>query len=156
MPAEAAEAAGAAEAAQAAGSGTPEQVWRALGLSPVQGEVLGRVLAGEEVTQAQVVEATGLSASGVSRALAALEREGLLDRVPGRRPTVLFLHRQADVALGRLIERARVAEQEVHASRERLRAVVAEGVVRAEERGRRKSKAGPAGQGKRYGIERTA
>jgi DNA-binding MarR family transcriptional regulator len=110
--------------------------WQALGLTPVEGDVLRLVLSGEEVTHAQLLEATGVSASGVSRAVAALERQGLLDRVPGRKPMVLFLREGAREAFDGLVERQAAAQSQVRATLEVLSGQVAEGVTRAAERGR--------------------
>lgn len=114
----------------------PPPAVSALGLTQLEAQVLGLVLTDQEVTIAQLMRASGLSNSVVCKAVAKLERTGLLDRVPGRKPTVLFLHVQASAALGVLVERTRAVEREVHAALEALGEQVRQGVARAEERRR--------------------
>ncbi len=108
----------------------------ALGLTQLEGVVLSHVLVRQEVTMAQLMEGSGMSNSVVGKAVARLERHGLLGRVPGRRPTVLFLPHQASKAVSVLVERAKAAQSEVRVAMDVLAEQVAEGVARAEERGR--------------------
>lgn len=114
----------------------PEQALTALALTAIEGVVLSLVLAEQEVTFARVVDATGVSSSLVSKAIAVLERKGLLDRVPGRRPTVVFLHAGAAQSLTALVREAHEAQTATNDALAALGEQVAHGVARAHERGR--------------------
>ena len=114
----------------------PDQAVSALGFTPLEALVLSMILASQEVTIAQVREVSGLSSSVVSKAVATLERHGLLARVPGRRPTVLFLHAEADAALTLLVKRATAVQNGVQEAFDALAVQVAQGVARAQDRGR--------------------
>lgn len=81
-----------------------------LGLGDLEARVLATVVAEEEVTAATLSTATGAGAPAISVAVQSLWRRGLVTRVPGRRPSVIFLAAGAIEAVGRLV--AAVEEQE--------------------------------------------
>ena len=74
-----------------------------MGRSEVQAQVLACVVSDGETTAADLAAATGKALSSLSVAVQRLVQLGLLQRVPGRRPSVIFLHPQAADALAGLV-----------------------------------------------------
>lgn len=108
----------------------------ALGLGDLEARILAYVVSEEEVVAADLAAATGVRLSAVSVAVQGLLRRGLLQRIYGRRPSVIFLHPQAPEALARLAEvQAQVQETQRALAAEATAAVVA-AAERRVERGR--------------------
>ena len=75
---------------------------RELGLTPDEATVLHFLLLAQEATPAQICAATGLTTPRASTTISALMGRGLADRVPNRRPSVVFVNPDADVVAAKL------------------------------------------------------
>lgn len=84
---------------------------QALGLSRADAAVVHAVLALEEATSNDIGAISGLAPSQVSRTVSALRRKGLLDRIDGRRPAVVFVSPHAATAAERLQHEADAARR---------------------------------------------
>lgn len=129
-----------------------QQGLEALGLDPLLARVLAEVLRREQTTAAEVAAALGCDRSTVSSALGRLVSLGLVDRVRGRRPVLVFVHEDVVGAARRLVDASRRAlaeERQVTDAREAaLDDAAAEllgpGGVLAEAAERRRQRARPA------------
>jgi DNA-binding MarR family transcriptional regulator len=107
-----------------------------LGLNEVQAQVLACVVGEGETTAADLAATTGKALSSLSVAVQRLVQLGLLQRVPGRRPSVIFLHPEAGDALAGLAA-GREREREAQRAREaEALSVLAAAAARRTERGR--------------------
>jgi DNA-binding MarR family transcriptional regulator len=113
-----------------------QESFLALGLGELEGRVLAIVVAEEEVTAATLCAATGSHAPAISVAVRSLIRQGLLERVPNRRPSLIFLHPQAPQALAPLIATARDRHEQRQRQVDEAAEAVARAAARRVERGR--------------------
>ena len=108
----------------------------ALGLDDLQARVLAVVLAEDEVTAAALADETGASLPAISVAVKGLVRRGLVDRVYGRRPSVVFLAAGAEAAFGRLVAAVEDRERERRELTDEAARLLAEAALARRERGR--------------------
>ncbi|MDP9182278.1 MAG: MarR family transcriptional regulator [Actinomycetota bacterium] len=91
-----------------------------LGLTPDEAAVLHVLLRVQEATPAQICAATGITPPRASTTISGLMRLGLADRVPNRRPSVVFVNPQADAVAAQL--RTKAAERRDEAGARAARA----------------------------------
>jgi DNA-binding MarR family transcriptional regulator len=84
----------------------------ALGLDPAEAAVLLFLLSAEQATVGQIRAATALTPTRTSTTISALRGRGLVDRVHGRRPSVVFVHPQAEAAVRQLHDAATTRREE--------------------------------------------
>lgn len=113
-----------------------EESFSALGLGALEARLLAVVVAQEEVTATDLAAATGMALSAISVAVRGLVRRGLLERVAGRRPSVIFLSPEAPEALARLSEARDKEWRERCARAAEATALLEAAAKRREERGR--------------------
>jgi DNA-binding MarR family transcriptional regulator len=105
-----------------------------LGLGDLEARVLLAVLVEEELTQGAIAALTGASSPSVSVAVTKLFKRGLVERVPGRRPSIVFLDPNAPAVLRRLVKEVEEDQRRGWDSVHEALEVVAAAAERREER----------------------